>query len=69
VAPPDDTVPQLKTYAYLADSSRYAANSIHSELLPKITLSAQAGYENPDGPILQTVQQNIDFPLGQHAPV
>jgi outer membrane protein TolC len=59
VVPPDDAVPQLKTYAYMADSSRFAANSIHSELLPKITLSAQAGYENPDGPILQTVQQNI----------
>ncbi|HTA75744.1 MAG TPA: TolC family protein [bacterium] len=59
VVPPDDNVPQLKTYAYMADSSRFAANSIHSELLPKITLSAQAGYENPDGPILQTVQQNI----------
>lgn len=49
----------MKTYAYLADSSRYAADSIHSDLLPKITLSAQAGYENPDGPILETVQQNI----------
>jgi outer membrane protein TolC len=57
--PPDDQVPQLRTYAYLADSSRYAANAVHSELLPKITLSAQAGYENPDGPILETVQQNI----------
>ncbi|HEV2353691.1 MAG TPA: TolC family protein, partial [Puia sp.] len=32
---------------------------VHSELLPKITVSAQAGYENPDGPILTTVQQNI----------
>jgi len=59
VVPPNDQVPQLRTYAYMADSSRSAANAIHSELLPKITLSAQAGYENPDGPILQTVQQNI----------
>ena len=58
-APPDDNVPQLKTYAYLADSSRSAAEAVHSGLFPKITLSAQAGYENPDGPILQTVQQNI----------
>jgi outer membrane protein TolC len=57
--PPDDSVPQLQTYAYLADSARDAANAVHSQLLPKITLSAQAGYENPDGPILQTVQQNI----------
>lgn len=56
---PDDTVPQLRTYAYLADSSRFAADAVQSELLPKITLSAQAGYENPDGPVLQTVQQNI----------
>ena len=56
---PDDNVPQLKTYAYLADSSRFAADAVHSELFPKITLSAQAGYENPDGPILTTVQQNI----------
>ena len=59
VVPPDDQVPQLRTYAYMADSSRYAATAVHSELLPKITLAAQAGYENPDGPILQTVQQNI----------
>lgn len=57
--PPDDNVPQLKTYAYLADSSRFAAEAVHSELFPKITVSAQAGYENPDGPILSTVQQNI----------
>ena len=57
--PPDDSEPQLKTYAYLADSSRLAADSIRSQLFPKITLSAQAGYENPDEPILQTVQQNI----------
>lgn len=59
VNPPDDSVPQLKTYAYLADSSRMAADAIHAELFPKITLAAQAGYENPDGPILTTVQQNI----------
>jgi outer membrane protein TolC len=58
-APPDDNVPQLKTYAYLADSSRLASEAVHSGLFPKITLSAQAGYENPDGPILETVQQNI----------
>ena len=58
-APPDDTVPQLKTYAYLADSSRFAADSVQSQLFPKIMLSAQAGWENPDGPILETVQQNI----------
>ncbi len=57
--PPDESVPQLKTYAYLADSTRFAANAISSELLPKITLSAQAGFENPDGPILETIQQNI----------
>jgi len=57
--PPDDSLPQLQIYAYLADSARFAANAVRSELLPKITLSAQAGYENPDGPILQTVQQNI----------
>jgi outer membrane protein TolC len=57
--PPDESVPQLKTYAYLADSSRFAADSIHSGLFPKIILSAQAGYENPDGPILETIQQNM----------
>jgi outer membrane protein TolC len=59
VVPPDESVPQLKTYAYLADSARFAGDSIHSGLFPKISLSAQAGYENPDGPILQTVQQNM----------
>ncbi len=57
-APPDDGVPQLKTYVYLADSSRLAADAVHSELLPKLTLSAQAGFENPDELILQTVQEN-----------
>jgi outer membrane protein TolC len=57
--PPDDSIPQLKNYAYLADSARFAADAIHSELLPKLILSAQAGYENPDGPILETIQQNI----------
>jgi len=57
--PPADTDPQLQTYAYLADSARFSAAAVQSELLPKVTLSAQAGYENPDGPILQTEQQNI----------
>ncbi len=57
--PPDDSVPQLKTYTYLADSARMAADAVHAQLFPKITLAAQAGYENPDGPILSTVQQNI----------
>jgi len=56
---PNDDLPQLKTYAYLADSARFAADAVQSELFPKITVSAQAGYENPDGPILTTVQQNI----------
>lgn len=56
--PPDDNVPQLKTYAYLADSARFAADAVHSELLPKITLSAQAGFENPDELLLQTEQEN-----------
>ena len=32
---------------------------MQSQLFPKILLSAQAGWENPDGPILQTIQQNI----------
>ncbi len=58
--PPDDSVPQLKTYAYLADSARLAANALNSELLPKITLSAQAGFENPaDQVIPETKEQNI----------
>jgi outer membrane protein TolC len=57
--PPSDTDPQLQTYAYLADSAKFSAAAVQSELLPKISLSAQAGYENPDGPILQTEQQNI----------
>jgi outer membrane protein TolC len=56
--PPDDTVPQLKTYAYLADSARYAADSVFSQLLPKIVVSARADYEYPNGPILETIQQN-----------
>ncbi len=56
--PPDDSVPQLKTYAYLADSARFAADSVASQMLPKITVSAQAGYQNPIGPIDETIQQN-----------
>lgn len=53
------TLPQLKTYAFLADSARSASDAVKAGLLPKIQLSAQAGWENPDGPVLQTVQQNI----------
>ena len=56
---PDDTVPQLKTYALLADSSRFAADSVASQMLPKVTLSGQAGWQNPIGPINETIQQNI----------
>ncbi|HUO56714.1 MAG TPA: TolC family protein [bacterium] len=57
--PPNDGLPQLKTYAYLADSARSAAEAAHNGLFPKISLFAQAGWENPDGPVLETVQQNI----------
>lgn len=56
--PPDESLPQLKTYAYLADSARFAADSVASQMLPKITLTAQAGYQNPVGPIHTTIQQN-----------
>jgi len=58
VAPPDDSVPQAKTYAYLAESVRFAADASASGLLPKLTFSAQAGYQDPIGPINQTFQQN-----------
>ena len=58
-APPDDSVPQLKTYAFLAESSRFAADSVAVQMLPKVTLAAQAGYQNPIGPIDETIQQNI----------
>ena len=57
-APPDDSVPQLKTYAFLADSARFAADAVASQMLPKVTLSAQTGYQNPIGPINETIQQN-----------
>jgi outer membrane protein TolC len=56
--PPDDSVPQLKTYSSLAESERFAADSIAVGMLPKITLSAQAGYQDPIGPINETLQQN-----------
>ena len=57
-APPDDSVPQLKTYAFLADSARFAADSVAVQMLPKVTLSAQAGFQDPIGPIDETIQQN-----------
>jgi multidrug efflux system outer membrane protein len=57
-APPDDSVPQLKTYAYLAQSARFAADSVAMQMLPKVVLSAQAGYQDPIGPIDETIQQN-----------
>ncbi len=56
--PPDDSVPQLKTYAFLAESARAASDAVRSQLLPRITLNAQAGYQNPMGPIVETIQQN-----------
>jgi multidrug efflux system outer membrane protein len=56
---PDDSVPQLKTYAFLAESARFAADSVASQMLPKVTLSGQAGWQNPIGPINETIQQNI----------
>jgi outer membrane protein TolC len=56
--PPDDSVPQIRTYAYLADSARYAGDAVFSQLLPKIAVSARADFEYPNGPILETIQQN-----------
>ncbi len=55
---PDDSVPQLKAYACLAESERFAADSVAAGMLPKVTLSAQAGYQDPIGPINETIQQN-----------
>lgn len=57
-APPDDSAPQLKTYAYLAESARQASGAAHSQLFPRITVSARSGFEYPNGPVLETIQQN-----------
>lgn len=56
--PPDDSIPQLRTYARLARAAKLASEAIHSQLLPRITLNARSDFEYPNGPVLETIQQN-----------
>ena len=51
--------PQIKSLDYAAQASRNAADAQSALLWPKIQFSARAEYLYPNGPILQTVQQNI----------
>lgn len=58
-APSNFDHPQLRSLSFAAESSKRAADAQMSVLWPKIQLSAHAEYMYPNGPILQSVQQNI----------
>jgi len=56
--PPDGSVPQLRVYALMADAARLASAAVQSQLYPRIAVSGRSDYEYPNGPVLQTIQQN-----------
>ena len=56
--PQDLDPPALRAWAALADSSRLAARSAKAGLWPSLQLSARTSADYPNGPILETINQN-----------
>jgi len=56
--PQDLDPPALRAWTALADSSRRAARSARAGLWPSLQLSARTSADYPNGPILQTINQN-----------
>ena len=57
--PQDLDPPALRAWAALAESSRRAARSARAGLWPSLQLSARTSADYPNGPILETINQNI----------
>jgi cobalt-zinc-cadmium efflux system outer membrane protein len=54
----DAVHPQLRMYSDQAEANRLSAKSLSAGRWPKILLSGRSSYDYPNGPVLETVQQN-----------
>ena len=55
---PDAAPPALRAWEALADSHRLAARSARAGLWPSLQLSARTSADYPNGPLLETINQN-----------
>ncbi len=55
---PDNTLPQVQIYQALSDSFKKLGWSADAAFLPRFQVQATAGYQYPNGPVLETIQQN-----------
>lgn len=58
-SPPDASLPQPAQLEALAQGARRQAGAQKALLLPKVQLTARASYDYPNGPVLETIQQNM----------
>jgi outer membrane protein TolC len=57
--PPDASLPQPAQLDALAQGSRRQAKAQKALMLPKVQVTARASYDYPNGPVLETIQQNM----------
>jgi outer membrane protein TolC len=60
--------PDLQSFTRLAESARLAAKSARENLLPRVQVSAKTSFDYPNGPVLETINQNtagvtLNWPL------
>jgi len=56
---PDASLPQPAQLDALAQGSRRQAKAQKALLLPKVQVTARASYDYPNGPVFETIQQNM----------
>ena len=57
--PPGEAHPAVQAFASLAESSRHAARSARAGLWPRVLLSARTSLDYPNGPVLESFNQNM----------
>lgn len=56
---PDPEYPQAQMFLELAEANRRSADSLGTGHWPKVQLSAKTSLDYPNGPVLETVNQNL----------
>lgn len=57
-SPPDESHPAVQAFGSIAESSRRAARSARAGLWPKVLFSARTSLDHPNGPVLESFNQN-----------
>lgn len=58
---PDDDSPQLKSQEYFVQSLELVSKSLAAGAYPQLQISARTSLDYPNGPILETINQNTFF--------